>query len=486
MILKAAVLADGSSLYPLVVQGTWRLSATYKIVAELAGGSEMKHQIDQPKGGTTLVMLSSVSFTLVLMLVLCTPFVEMSGRVSTSLSIYRIYAYALAGLLQLAMVFLRGRQRSWRIYATALTPFLIWAALSLLWTQHIDLTGKRLALLTVVYAGIFGGICDLPRQRALSIIRVGLVAALILNFSIVFVAPDVGTHGGSLWRGFMAHKNIAGMLCAFTVIAFAFDGAKIPLALRLAVVACALIFLGFSLSKTALISLPISLAAGGSIAMISERSAGAIAIAQKFLVTASRVLFAIVLLTILVLTVQRDTFLSLTDDTATLTSRGAIWRPMIQFYLDSPLLGAGYGAYWNPSDSLINPAADKGIWKSVDQGHNGYLDLLVQVGLPGLALALYAAFARPLARLATVIGRKPQRAALIFGTLVFSLLENFSESSLLADDSLGNAILLIALAQLHRFISRASERLKDGATEVGMPWAAQLRESRQKQQKRGE
>lgn len=431
-----------------------------------------------------LAMLSSASFALVLLLVLSTPFVEMSGQVSRGQSVYRIYGYALAGLLQLGLVAVRGWRRSLRIYATAAAPFLVWAALSLLWTQHFDLTGKRLILLGVVYAGIFGGICDLAHQRTMAIVRIGLVAALIVNFAVVFAIPDVGTHGGSLWRGLMAHKNIAGMLCAFTVIAFVFDGGKVPLPARSAAIAGALIFLALSASKTALAALPLALVAGGAVALLTERRPAALPLARTGFVTASRVLFALAIIALLVLTVQRDIFLSLTDDTTRLTTRGAIWRPMIQFYLDNPLLGSGYGAYWDASDGLIDPRAAMGLWKNVDQGHNGYLDLLVQVGLPGLVLALYAVLAWPLAQLATVIGQQPQRAALIFATLVFSLIENFSESSLFADDALGNAILLIALAQLHRFMSRASRRLKDGDTEVGVPQAVQLRESRQRQQTR--
>lgn len=424
------------------------------------GVPELKRQVTRPEDSGTLAILSSLSFALILLLVLSTPFVEMSGEVSAAQSAYRIYAYGLAGLLQLALALLRGWQRSLRIYATALAPFLIWAVLSLLWTQHIDLTTKRLALLVVVYAGIFGGICDLSHQRALSILRVVLVAALILNFAAVFAMPDLGTHymqGGDLWRGLMAHKNIAGMLCAFTVIVFAFDGGKVPLAARLAVIAGAVVFLSFSWSKTALITLPIALAAGGAVALIRDRNPSSSEVAQKSFVLASRVLFVLALIVLVVLTVQRDLFLSLTNDTTTLTTRGAIWRPMIQFYLDSPLLGSGYGAYWDTSDSLIDPRASKELWKNVDQGHNGYLDLLVQVGLPGLALALYAALAWPLQQLATVIGRQPQRAALIFAVVVFSLIENFSESSLFADDALGNGILLIALAQLHRIRLRSSD-----------------------------
>lgn len=379
----------------------------------------------------------------------------MSGYVSKEQSKFRIYAYGLLSLIQVVLLTMRGLRRSIRLYGSAVVPFLMWSTVSMVWTQHVDLTSKRIFLLSLVYGGIFAGICDLSYQRTLAILRFVLCGALILNFAVVLAAPDVGTHG-TLWRGFMAHKNIAGMLSAFTVIVFTFDGSKLPTAARLPVVAGALTFLLFTWSKTSLITLPIALGTGAAIALISERTPRAIEITRKSFVTGPRVLFVLALISLIVLTIQRDIFLSFTNDTTTLTTRGAIWRPMIQFYLDSPLLGSGYGAYWDASDKLVDPSAINGSWKYVDQGHNGYLDLLVQVGLPGLVLALFAAFVWPLQQLTALIGREPQRAALIFATLVFWLIENFSESSLFADDSLGNGMLLIALAQLHRVHLRSS------------------------------
>lgn len=368
--------------------------------------------------------------------------------------IYRIYGYGLVGLLQLALIVIRGRLQSLRIYSMPIILFLIWAGLSLAWTQHLDLTSKRTVLLLIVYTAIFGGTCDLPAQRSQGILRIVLVVALVFNFVAVFTVPEISTHvkSGGLWRGLMAHKNIAGMLCGFTVIAFVFDSAKVPVAARVTVIAAALVFLLQSWSKTTLISLPIALASGGAVAFFGTRRS-AIKEIHKLLTVWPQVFLTIAVAFLIALTLQRDFLLSLTEDTTALTTRASIWRPMIEFYLDHPLLGSGYGAYWDASANLSNHhgSGPVGVWDNVDQGHNGYLDLLVQVGLPGLTLALYAAFVWPIAQVGSMIERRPHRAALISAFLIFLLVENFSESSLLADDALGNAFLLMALAQLHRF-----------------------------------
>lgn len=421
----------------------------------------MEQQVTHPEDSRIFIALSSLAFALLVVLVFSTPFVEMSGVVTEPQKAWRLYGYGLVGLLQAGLFLLRGWERSLRIIRTPIALFLLLCALSVAWTQHVDLTAKRLLLLTLVYGGIFAGVCDLGARRSLGVVRVLLMVTLAINVAVALAAPDIGIHTNSsthLWRGVMAHKNIAGMLCAVTIILFAFDGGKIPIAARATVIAGALIFSYLAWSKTALITLPLAVAAGGSVALMGRRLSPSSEETAERLRMIALGLYGLVLVILIVATLQRDFLLSLTNDTTALTTRAAIWRPMIQFYLDHPLLGSGYGAYWDASAALVDShTRNSELWKNVDQGHNGYLDVLVQLGLPGLAIALYAAFMWPVARSGALMRRHPQRAGLICALLVFYAIENFSESSLFADDTLGNAFLLIALAQLQLFRLRHSD-----------------------------
>lgn len=445
----------------------------------------MRSQAAPPDDSRVFAAAASFAFALVVLLVLSTPFTEMSGSLSEGQKAYRLYGYGLLALLQIALVTMRGWQRSLRMVNTPISWVIAWCVLSLAWTQHLDLSGKRLVLLGLVYCATFAGVCDLSTRRSLGIVRILLAAALLLNFVVAIVAPDIGTHtvdGLHLWRGVMAHKNIAGMLCSITVIFLAFDGSRLPVIGRALAIAATLIFFYLAWSKTALISLPLALAAGGGVALLGAGEPSFSETWRRPVTTGSLIILGLILLALIIATLQQDFFLSLTDDTTALTTRGAIWRPMIQFYFDHPLLGSGYGAYWDASANLVDThARDAGMWKNIDQGHNGYLDLLVQVGLPGLALALYAAFVWPVGHLVAMIGRNPRRAALIVALLVFFFIENFSESSLFADDALGNVFLLFALAYVQRFALRSSKRSKSGGTGE-MVSVAQRRESRQRQQ----
>lgn len=457
-----------------------RLSGTTRYV-------QLKLQLAPFKDGRAAIAVSSSAFTLLLVLVLSTPFVDMSGVLSEQQKNYRLYGYGVVGLLQIALIPLRGWRQSLKIASNSVTLFLLWCTLSLAWTQHVELTSKRLVLLGLVYCGTFVGVCDLSAKRSLSIVRILLVAALILNFGTAIAVPEIGTHivdNLHLWRGIMGHKNIAGILCAVTVILFAFDCSRIPGAARAGIVSASLVFFYLAWSKTAWISLPVALASGALIALLGSSYPSSSEVWRKTASRAAFALYTIALLSLILATLQQDMILSLTNDTTALTARASIWRPMIQFYLDHPTLGSGYGAYWDNSANLIDAhPRNFGAWKNIDQGHNGYLDLLVQVGLPGLGIALYAAFVWPVEHLVGMVGRHPQRAALIIALLIFFLIENFSESSIFADDVLGNAFLLLALAYVQRFALRSSKRLKNGGTGE-MVSATQRRESRQRQQSR--
>lgn len=394
-----------------------------------------------------------------LVLVLSTPFVEMSGLLAESQKIYRIYGYILLAIIEAALIIIRGMQRSSRIFISPTSIFVIWCVLSLTWTQHLDLTAKRLLLLGLIYGGIFGGVCDLDARRSLGIIRIILASLLTLNIVAATAYPEVGVQayqGHHLWRGMMAHKNIAGMVSAITFLFFVFDAGRIPLAARMVAMSASILFFVLAWSKTTLVSLPLALAAGSAILLVSRRYPDASKRLGRPAARSAIGLFGLVVIVLLIATVQQDFLLSLTDDTGKLTGRTAIWRPMIQFYLDHPFLGAGYGAYWNPSADPIAVAAG-GSLAAIDQGHNGYLDLLTQVGLPGLALALYTAFAWPVGTILGMVNKAPQRAALVVALLVFVLVENFSESSLFADDAVGNGFLLLPLAYVQRFVLRRPE-----------------------------
>ncbi len=71
----------------------------------------------------------------------------------------------------------------------------------------------------------------------------------------------------------------------------------------------------------------------------------------------------------------------------TFTGRLPLWEELIAIGLQHPLFGVGYGSFWigNISHNLWNTF----IWQPT-QGHNGYIDVFVELGFIGLLLLLGA------------------------------------------------------------------------------------------------
>jgi O-antigen ligase len=72
----------------------------------------------------------------------------------------------------------------------------------------------------------------------------------------------------------------------------------------------------------------------------------------------------------------------------TFTGRTPIWEGVLFFIKQSPWLGYGYGAVWIGRDYGIGSFISDPMNYYVVNSHNGYLDLLLEIGAIGVALVL--------------------------------------------------------------------------------------------------
>ena len=121
-------------------------------------------------------------------------------------------------------------------------------------------------------------------------------------------------------------------------------------------------------------------------------------------------------------------FANLFGKSADLTGRADIWGPLYRETEKHWLFGIGYGAFWLGPGSPSQPILDELPWIPL-QAHNGYLDLLNELGAVGGAL--FTGFVVTHAFNLSRVVRIDRRAAAVF-TAIFAtiLLSNLSESSL--------------------------------------------------------
>lgn len=143
---------------------------------------------------------------------------------------------------------------------------------------------------------------------------------------------------------------------------------------------------------------------------------------------------------------------------ATLTGRTVIWNEGMAVFLDRPLLGVGYQAFWSSPEfadvvSLVRAA----VLESVDGFHNGYLEAAVATGVAGLALYV-SMIAYAVVTNGKALLDRPTAASLGAAYLVLHIVtRTFTESALYYQHDI-ELILLIALTVAAR---RAAQRLPE-------------------------
>jgi exopolysaccharide production protein ExoQ len=146
----------------------------------------------------------------------------------------------------------------------------------------------------------------------------------------------------------------------------------------------------------------------------------------------------------------------LTGKDATLSARTIIWDIIKDHIQYAPYLGSGYGAYWiGPLPESPSYVFTYRMYFYPTEAHNGYLDIVNDLGYLGLAcLLVFIVF---YIRQALELMRTDRSQAALYLALLFQgMVMNMSESEWLARDSIF-VILLLGTACLSRALRDARQ-----------------------------
>ncbi len=285
------------------------------------------------------------------------------------------------GALGMAAFLMRRRSgtQTYDMLGGLMLFFLGWCALSLLWSDEPGQSLRRLILLTMLGVGA-AGLASITTPRdllALAVfaplvylaaglaaeIRAGTFQPLEATFRFAgTMHPNQGAinwallffGAWALWKGAARHRR---WLLLLVIIAFG------------------LVYL--TKSRTALASLvAVMLVQYG----MSRGRSGKVALASCAIALA--VLFTLVGPYLFSSVPEGVTFRRGGEREAfgTLTGRTQLWRQLAGFYEDKPVLGYGYGAFWNETRSW--DVMDEQGWP-ISHAHNAYFDTLLESGPVG-------------------------------------------------------------------------------------------------------
>jgi O-antigen ligase len=133
---------------------------------------------------------------------------------------------------------------------------------------------------------------------------------------------------------------------------------------------------------------------------------------------------------------------------ALLSGRLPLWQGIASEIAERPLLGFGFGTFWLGVDGPAAEICKKLHW-DVPHAHNGYLDLWLHLGLPGLILGLLLVL-RLLALSATGLNRAGPANWFWFLFSLYVIGYNMVESVLLTANSLFWVLIVYASFHLTR------------------------------------
>ena len=277
-------------------------------------------------------------------------------------------------------------------------------------------------------------------------------AAIGLAFSIYFIKTNraigyaIGVHGEHFMAGIANHKNDLGILCLFALIFLSwralrlwpsvnyFDGVLILIATYILIRARSMTALVLAMMGVAII-VGIKITKGNIKSLV-------IIVLVSLIVTSP----------ILIVTMNSPSseisgaFFSATGKDATLSGRIPMWRDLIRMGQGEILLGSGYESYWIKHYNEI-----WAFWNFLPtNAHNGYVEVLLNLGLLGLAIAITVVL-RSLAFLGSKAYASEPYAHWFFVFIIMFIISNITEATLVKMTLGWNLFLIIyALSEKDR------------------------------------
>lgn len=260
------------------------------------------------------------------------------------------------------------------------------ALASLLWSEEPEVTLRR--WLSLMQAALFGYflLAAFPVARVLRLLATSIGLAMLASAAVALALPAAGTmQEPSLmgaWSGVFMHKSQLGSVAALGVLCFgwlwrnepgrrAWNTLGVLLCIGMAVMAQ---------SRSAQLVILLSVSFAAFLPLL--RMPGLIRLWAAYGMALTASVFAAVMIMFF-----GDIMTALGKD-ASLTGRVPVWATLLQVALQRPFGGHGYSAFFITDSAGVEDAWRHAGWV-MWTAHNAYLEILLQLGVPGLALVCW-------------------------------------------------------------------------------------------------
>jgi O-antigen ligase len=342
---------------------------------------------------------------------------------------------------------------------------LMLAAASIIWSIAPSFTILRvIRFLTVVLACLSFALFGWKPWRLQSFLRLFLSVVCVTSIAFAVYYPEGGIHQVGTpemvnsWKGVTMSKNILGSLSGVCIIVWLHGLLTRQVKLIYAafgIAAGAVCMIG-SRSQTSIMAAVFALA----FMLLLLRTPGTLRRSTRYLVGAFATTILIYALAVLRVVPGLEAVLApiqlFTGKDLSFSGRTNIWYLLSQHIHLSPWLGSGYGAYWVGEDALWSPShlMLQLLYFYPTEGHNGYLDVINDLGAVG-GLLLLGYFVRYIRDGLRVMRIDRAQGALYLTLLFRGFLSDMSESHWMSALSIDFLIMTLATAAMARTLLQA-------------------------------
>lgn len=327
-----------------------------------------------------------------------------------------------------------------------------WTVASVLWSDTLWLTGKRL----IIFSALCLGAAAVSKRCTLDHLR-WWIFGTCSTYLLLGIGAEIGLGvfqplaADQRFAGTL-HPNNQGVNCgllALSGVACA-GAAQRHRALLYGGAALGFVFLLLTQSRTSFVSASLALLTFGWLCLRPGRRL--VLLGAVVILGCLAGLFADVTEPVL----EKIAHLNRQDAD---NSRVPIWQESLSYLTDRPLTGYGYQTFW--TEQRIDEISSSQHW-GVGEAHSSYVTVLLELGLVGFTLFVLVLLGALFGTIARYRATRDLGYALLAALLVFSMLHGILESgSVLATHQ--SFILMIAVSHL-AFIRPGNDPRQEGST----------------------
>jgi exopolysaccharide production protein ExoQ len=272
------------------------------------------------------------------------------------------------------------------VHGGAVNLFVMLALASTLWSNYPAITFKRAVLLLETVCFAYYLLATFSIDRVIRLCAFVLTISTVASLVVALAFPSLGVmSGGSLdgaWRGVFIHKNQLGASTLLGTLCVGWLWWHEPNR-RLHYGLCLLLCLGLAVmsrSKTAQVIIVLTFIWAAYSPLLRLPGLSRIW-ASYFMIAASLTIGG------LLIAFFGPIMTALGKD-ASFTGRVPAWAVLLEIASNHLGLGSGYGAFFIDGNLDSDYVSGRAGWLVVE-AHDGYIQVLLELGIPGLLLAIW-------------------------------------------------------------------------------------------------